>query len=182
MTAREFNPLRLDVGAFARAGAELTGDWPMAELARLSATTVAADEARPVVRWSARGELRRRAGAEPEVWLHLRVAAPLRLGCRRCLSPVDTPVEVESSLRFVAGEAQAAALDAESEEDVLALTRALDLRELVEDELLLALPLAPRHEVCPEPLPVRGADEFVPEDRPNPFAVLSGITKPGSEN
>jgi uncharacterized protein len=36
---------------------------------------------------------------------------------------------------------------------VLALEPALDLKELVEDELLLALPLVPRHEVCPEPLP-----------------------------
>ena len=30
----------------------------------------------------------------------------------------------------------------------------MDLRELVEDELLLGLPLVPRHEDCPQPLPV----------------------------
>ena len=45
---------------------------------------------------------------------------------------------------FVRGEDAAAELDAESDFDVLTLTRSLDLRELVEDELLLALPLVPR--------------------------------------
>ncbi len=57
---------------------------------------------------------------------------------------------------FVAGgEEAAAALDAESDDDVLALESSLDLHALVEDELLLALPLVPRHDECPEPLPVR---------------------------
>ena len=42
---------------------------------------------------------------------------------------------------------------------MLALEPALDLRGLVEDELLLALPLVPRHEVCPEPLPIEPEPE-----------------------
>ena len=62
-----------------------------------------------------------------------------------------------------------------------ALTRALDLRELIEDELLLAMPLVPRHEVCPEPLPVR-TDEDMPDDAPNPFAALAALKRPGPLN
>ena len=38
---------------------------------------------------------------------------------------------------------------------MLALSRSVRPAELVEDELLMALPLVPRHEVCPEPLPRR---------------------------
>ena len=57
--------------------------------------------------------------------------------------------QVERRIRFVDGEDAGGALDADSDDDVLALTPALDLHELVEDELLLALPLVPRHEVCP---------------------------------
>ena len=57
------------------------------------------------------------------------------------------------SIRFVHGADLAQQLDEESEEDVLALSAALDLRELIEDELILALPLVPRHDVCPQPLP-----------------------------
>ncbi len=58
-------------------------------------------------------------------------------------------LEAERSIFFVEGEDAAAALDAESEDDVLALTPALDLEALIEDELLLALPLIPRHERLP---------------------------------
>jgi uncharacterized protein len=62
---------------------------------------------------------------------------------------------------------------------VLALTRHLDALELVEDELLLSLPLVPRHEVCPQPLPVTTAelpeDEDGDEERPNPFAALAAL-------
>ncbi len=61
----------------------------------------------------------------------------------KCRSSVDR------SFRFVADEDTAAALDDEAEEDVLALSRSFDLLALVEDELLMALPVVPRHEVCP---------------------------------
>ena len=66
-------------------------------------------------------------------------------------------------------------MDAESEDDVLAISRSLDVPELLEDELLLALPLVPRHEVCPEPLPV---PEEAPEEKaPHPFAALAALKK-----
>ena len=60
--------------------------------------------------------------------------------------PVDVPLDVERSFRFVADEATAEALDEECDEDLLALGREFDLRELIEDELLMALPVVPRHE------------------------------------
>ena len=78
------------------------------------------------------------------------------------------------------GEDAAAQLDADSEDDVLALTRALDLHELIEDELLLTLPLVPRHEVCPQPLPmVANADPPSGDEaeRPNPFAALQALKR-----
>ena len=63
---------------------------------------------------------------------------------------------------------------------VLALTPALDLADLIEDELLLALPLVPRHDVCPAPLPVPDNADVPEEDEPvNPFAALAALkTKP----
>jgi uncharacterized protein len=90
---------------------------------------------------------------------------------------VDTEVEVDRWLRFVGDEAEAAELDADSDDDVLALARWMNLRDLVEDELLLALPLVPRHERCPEPLP------FVPEAEgsealEHPFAALERLRGP----
>ena len=103
--------------------------------------------------WQAVGERRRRyAAAESRAWLQLTLDTDVKLTCQRCLGPVETPLKVERWFQFVAGEEQAAQLDADSEEDVLASTRSLDLHQLAEDELLLALPLVPRHEVCPQPL------------------------------
>ena len=108
--------------------------------------------------------------------------ARLPLQCQRCLGSVETEVAVQRSLRFVSGENQAAALDADSEDDVLALSRAFDLRDLIEDELILALPLVPVHGSCPEPL-VAPADDpaFEQPARPNPFASLAALksAKPG---
>jgi uncharacterized protein len=83
---------------------------------------------------------------------------------------------VSRRFRFVAGEAAAAQLDAESEDDVLALTRDFDLQELVEDELLLALPIVPMHAECPEPLP-RSETDHKRDAVPNPFAVLASLRR-----
>jgi uncharacterized protein len=178
MKAREFDPLRLDLAAFAAEGAELSGTWPLEELPRLASSAhPGAPAAGETLHWSARGERRPRRGGEPDTWLHLRLATRLHLECQRCLQPVETPLEIERSLRFVPGEEEAAALDADSEDDVLALPRWLDLRELAEDELLLALPIVPRHEECPAPLPgAAGEDEVV---RENPFAALQALKTGG---
>ena len=85
--------------------------------------------------------------------------------------------------RFVKDEDQAANLDMDSDDDVLALPRHLDLRELVEDELLLELPVVPRHDECPEPLPHANdeEDEAPVEERPNPFAALAALKKGGGK-
>ena len=180
MSPREFNPLRLDVEAFAQAGAELRGEWALADTPRLLHSVLAPTPAAPgePIRWSVRGERRRAAGASAQTWLHLEVQARVRLECQRCLSPVEVALEIDRPFRFVAEEAQAAALDAEMEEDVLVTSRALDLREWVEDELLLALPIVPRHGTCPQALTAGAPAEPELAERPHPFAALAALKKP----
>ena len=185
MSAKPWNPLRLDVPAFARAGGELEGTWPAAELSRLAES--AADEA-PVrdwtgVRWRLAGEERPVRGGSPETWLHLQVEAEARLTCQRCLKPVSVALGVDRPFRFVRDETQAAELDVDSEEDVLVLSSQFDAREWIEDELLLALPIVPLHKVCPEPLAqaleAAGHEAELPAGRPNPFAVLQSLKRQG---
>jgi uncharacterized protein len=177
MTSRDFDPLALDVTAFAKAAGTLEGRWPLAELDRLAASAAPGmlPPAGAPIDWSARGELRMVRGSENQVWLHLSASARLPLECQRCLKPIDTALAVARDFLFVHGEDAAAQLDADSDDDVLALTRALDLRALVEDELLLALPLVPRHEVCPEPLRLPAGE--VLEEKPKPFAALSALKR-----
>ncbi|HOY35694.1 MAG TPA: YceD family protein [Piscinibacter sp.] len=180
MSARSREPSRLDVEPFAREAGELEGQWPLRQLRRLAESTHA--EARPaesdVVSWQARGELRPVRGAPPQPWLHLSAQTSLNLECQRCLQPMAVSLQVSRSFCFVHGEAAAATLDAESEDDVLALTRALDLRELVEDELLLSLPLVPRHDSCAPPMPLAASEPEPAEERPNPFAALAALKRP----
>ena len=102
--------------------------------------------------------------------------------CQRCLTPVDVPLDVERSFRFVADEATAEALDEECDEDLLALSREFDLRELIEDELLMALPGVPRHEECPTSVPLASSNddfEVANSEKPNPFAALAALRKDG---
>ena len=176
------DPRRFDVAAATAQGATLQGRWPLADLRRL-ADDHPPDAAPPAgdVAWNVHAYQRPVAGGAPELWLHLGAQADVVRACQRCLQPFALPLAVDRRFRFVAGEDQAAALDADSDDDVLALEPRIDLRELVEDELLLALPLVPRHGVCPDPLPAR-AGEVADDDREHPFAALAALKPAGDRH
>jgi uncharacterized protein len=181
---REFAPERLDVARFALAGATLEAAEPAANYVRLAAelATEAEPAADTLVRWTASGEERPGADGKAEPWLHLDAEATLPLTCQRCLTPVGTPVMVSRWFRFVADEATAEAEDEEAEEDVLAMSRDFDLRALVEDELLMEIPVTPVHEVCPVPVRLSSSDDdfkAAEEAKPNPFAVLGALRPRG---
>jgi len=176
---RPHDARRLDVARFAAEAGTLAGDWPGEQLDRLAdSQTPPQDTPLTVVAWSVQGEARPVTGGEPELWLTLKASTTAWLACQRCLQPMAETLVIDRRIRFVRGEAEAEALDAESEDDVLALARSLDLRELVEDELLLALPLVPRHERCPQPLPMAAAaiePAAAAEPAAHPFAVLKHL-------
>lgn len=178
---KEFSAQRLDVKAFAQAGAKLGGHDSLLKYERLA---LEAKGLHPdlLVDWQAEGELRTALGGMSQIWLHLRVRASFPMECQRCLTPVDIPLEVDRAFRFVADEATAEALDDESEEDLLAMSREFDLRELIEDELLMALPVVPKHDECPTVVPLASSDDDFEEAsavKPNPFAALAGLRKDG---
>ncbi len=174
---KEFSPQHLDVKAFAQVGGHLAGHDSLLKYERL------AQEAKGLhpelyVDWEAEGELRAEPDGSSQVWLHLRVHATFPMTCQRCLAPVDVPLDVERSFRFVADEATAEALDEECEEDLLALSREFHLHALIEDELLMALPVVPRHDICPEPVQLESSDEdfeAANEQKINPFAALASL-------
>ena len=176
MGARHLDPTRLDVAALAAEGASLSGDWAASELDRWHAMQTPAPGAAPEpVHWQVRGERRSVVGSPPQTWLHLHVQTVAWPTCQRCLRPFSEPLVVDRALRFVDDEAQAEALDADSDDDVLALMPALDLRTLVEDELVLAWPIVPRHTRCEAPAH-RAGDAEAPAA--NPFAALASLKPP----
>ena len=174
---RPLDPRRLDVARLAAAGAEVAGEWPRAGFARLvSATLPAESAAESTVTFRAIGARAPLEGAGLQPALHLEVDARARLECQRCLQPMTVPIHVDRRFFFVPGEDDAASLDADSEEDVLALVPSFDLHALVEDELLLALPIVPRHDTCPVAVPlVFDDDGAAAEPADHPFAALAAL-------
>lgn len=208
--AASHDPRRLGIGEFARLRGELSGQWPLQELARLAGSTASVDgrQVRPVahaqprapvagptdeaaagqaggqVRWKVSGRLSEPPGAVPQPWLHLEAQACLEMQCQRCLGAVVVALSVDRDFRFVMGEDEAARQDEQSDEDVLPLARELDLQALVEDELILALPLVPRHDRCPSPLTSGTTPDSPPPDAAQsagagashrPFEVLATL-------
>jgi len=75
----------------------------------------------------------------------------LPLECQRCLEVVHWPVSQRTELLLAQDDAELARLDGESELEVVLAQGPLDPLALVEDELVLATPFAPRHTECPTP-------------------------------
>src|ERR1035437_8001838 len=138
----------LDVKTFAQAASTRSGRNLLSDFERLMHETEGLGADHPLD-WSARGELRMDPTGSEQLWLHLRLETNVPLTCQRCLNPVNISVAENHSYRFVGSEAEAQAQDEEAEEDVLALSRDFNLAELIEDEVLLALPLIAFHEKCP---------------------------------
>jgi len=176
---RQFTARRLDVKVFAEEAGTLAGENRIGDFPRVLLEMAPPDDAEGItVKWSATGEMRNPGHLHPEVWLRLQGSAVLPLTCQRCLGTVEMPVEFDRPFRFVADEATAAAEDEGVEEDILALSRAFDLMELIEDELLLAMPLAPFHETCPTPVTTEAVDadfESANASKPGPFAALDKL-------
>jgi uncharacterized protein len=183
-------PVRVDIAARAREQARMTGRCVLAQLPRLAehAEPAADPSSTGGVSWQADFSLRAAPGRAAQPWLHLGAQAKLTLVCQRCLAPVDAEVAVARDFRFVADERTAEMEDEASEEDVLASSQRFDLRGLLEDELLMALPIVPMHEACPQPLvapdraggaaagPGEGAaSDAVSVEKPHPFAVLGRL-------
>jgi uncharacterized protein len=177
MGRRERDPRRIDVAAACAQGWSLGGQPPLASLDRLVEPGIAAGNDLPVT-WSATFSERPVHAGRPERWLKLAVSARVARECQRCLQPVLLPLAVDRQMLFVDDEAAAAELDAESEDDVLVSSAHFDLLALVEDELLLALPIVPRHDACPAPLPAP-SDDLSEEPRANPFAAQAALKRGG---
>ena len=174
---QESPPKHLDVRAFAHAAGLLAGQDRLSKYERLVQETGGLG-AENVLEWSARGELRIDDSGAEQVWLHLTLDTSLPLTCQRCMGPVDIAVRVRQSYRFCESEESAAAQDAEAEEDVLVLSPDFSLVDLIEDEVLMALPLVPRHETCPVALKLTVADpEFdaALAEKTQPFAALAKL-------
>ena len=171
----KFDASRLDVRAFARAQGLAQGGAALQDWLRLREESAQTSWSTLQVRWQLQGRLQARTGGADEVWVHVQAQAEVEMTCQRCLTPVVLPLAVDRDILFVADEATAADLDDTLDDDVLVLAKDFDALALIEDELIMALPLVPRHEVCPEGLPAQSVGEEELPQRVHPFAALAAL-------
>lgn len=158
-------PQFIDGLAFARGGSEVAGVVSVAALPRLL-ELLATDGGRLDCRISGSRD------DEGNSWLAMEVSGSLVLECQRCMKALTFSVDVQSQLLLVP-QGQPWPDDELTDDrfDAVAADKEMALLPLIEDEVLLALPIVPRHGVCETALPV------VDEQEPSPFAVLAKLKK-----
>jgi uncharacterized protein len=109
--------------------------------------------------------------------LTLSVAGVVQLRCQRCLAPIAFTIASESVLILANDESSADEIDAllgDDTIDVIVGSKTLDIVGLIEDEALLALPLAPKHVTCPDQVAL---DALQNVKKDSPFTVLKNLKK-----
>jgi uncharacterized protein len=108
--------------------------------------------------------------------LKLHINGKLQLICQRCLGAMDIDLDTHSSFIVVRDEASIPDTDDETDEiDYLVAETHMSVPDLIEDEILLSLPLAPKHE-----LEACGAASKMNElKKPSPFAELEKLKSQG---
>lgn len=108
------------------------------------------------------------------LWLSYQVKGELSLACQRCLSPMTVDVSGEYRLAILRDDSQMGQIgdaDFVLVDEICDGRQLLPLKMLLEDELLLALPLSARHADCQMPIEMN-QDE---KEADNPFAVLAQL-------
>jgi uncharacterized protein len=156
----------IDSLAFAREGGSLHGELPVAGLARL---LDALSDSGGSIAYRLRGL----TGPRNEPWLVLEADGAQIVRCQRCLEGIVHPVRIRSLLELVGDEKEPTQEEIEDDaKDFLAAEKELDVAALIEDELILALPVAPRHEDCVLPDAGGRPEEM---ERVSPFSALAGL-------
>lgn len=104
------------------------------------------------------------------------ISGVLALQCQRCMKAMEWPVELDLRLHLAMSESRAGQLPDEADVVVVAAEGDFNPREWVEDEIILALPLVPKHDDSSEcGVTVERPAAPEPEERPNPFSVLKNL-------
>ncbi len=117
-------------------------------------------------------------------WLQFSVKAPLENQCQRCLQPMEFILDEQIKLVLLEDKSQASILQEEDWlllDDVVEMVkheRRLPILNMIEDELLLALPLVPKHDYNDEncvPVEILEEENESTEEKNNPFAILAEL-------
>lgn len=162
------NAFVIDSFDYCRHGERREGDLPVAGLQRLNEDTA---DSSGTIHWVLQGGTDQLGHAR----LNLAITGSVQLMCQRCLTPFAFAIDSASSLILAKDEEHIEGIDAILEDDsvdVIVGSTVFNVLELIEDEGLLALPLAPKHEVCPDK---ETLEALKAAGKPSPFAALKNL-------
>lgn len=170
-------PVKIDPYRLAAGGGEYDGVLALRQFSRLQPLLV--DSTGQV-----QAALRFVATADGRTWVEGHVSASVRMVCQRCLEPMRFDIDTDLRLLVVDSEQAAEQVEDELEPIVVPRGETIHCVDLLEDELLLQLPLVPKH-ADPGDCEISGRVEDQPEppseatepERKNPFAVLEKLKK-----
>jgi len=165
-------PERLDASRMVQARRSFEGKLPIASFQRLRGS-LAAVENGAKVEGEARYELEFGKDELGVAYLAVRVDADLPLTCQRTLEVYRQPVHVDQRLGLIGEESEEAALPP-GYEPLLIPDGLVNPADVIEDELILALPVVPLKPGAPLDWH-DGSEEETSE--PNPFADLARLKK-----
>lgn len=169
MFARHF----IDSLDFAHNGRELHGVVPLTEMPRLQ-DMLASPEGE--ISYFVRGL----PDKDGKPMLEVTVEGLCQLRCQRCLNGFEYSIKLFSRLQLAqASELDEFSVEENDEADSIVADKHLDVLSMIEEEILLSLPFAPKHP--------SGACQSVVEGKnqsaPHPFAALEGLKgRPGLKN
>jgi uncharacterized protein len=157
----------IDAFEFCRSNGRRDGVTPVAEMTRLAAETV---DRSGEIAWSLEGSISKQGYPQ----LRQTVKGTVRLECQRCLAPFEYQIDSSTVLMLGKDDAEADEIEeviADDSIDVIVGSRTCDIGHLIEDEALLAIPQAPKHEVCPD----TSALDALKASKPSPFEALKAL-------
>lgn len=160
----------LDIDRLADGEADVDFSVPVAELPRLRSRLEASGSVEGSVHFTREAGL---AVAE------LTVRGTAVMQCQRCMEKLEAPVETRSRVALIASEAEAGRVP-EDLEPMLAPGGRISIREIVEEELMLYLPIVPAHENAAECAPEASStvgERETPAETQRPFAQLQELLK-----
>jgi uncharacterized protein len=127
------------------------------------------------------------AGGEPHLKMNLSLMGQMHLICQRCMQPCLVEIKESRQFVFFANEALADAFPMEDDAlEPLVASSQFDLLGTIEDEILLSLPLIPKHPegICEPATLGSGADDLMNQGETlkkpdNPFNILKNMKKKG---
>lgn len=107
--------------------------------------------------------------------LRITVQGSINLRCQRCLGELKHVLDLRTDLLLASNESELCRFDEDESTDVILAGSGMDVLALIEDEIILSLPISPRHVESECAIIKAGGGDIAGEK--SPFSALAQLKK-----